>query len=627
MTTKSLPDDPATKYAVMVVKDRHPASDHVKEACERHLRDLEAGVHLWLPERGVRFEKFCQTCCVVNNPITTKIEPFHPIHWQQFVIYSAMSWTVKPGDKLKRQPGARRFWYVYLETAKGSGKSPLAAAFGLYILTSDIYWRLDGTKEPIMKPQCFAAASTQDQAIQVAMEPAAEMVRNSDLLADVQGCEIMGGNRPDRIICKQRGGFIQAIGTHWEGRGQAGLIVNFIDWEELHEQVTRGHVDNLDAGFKGSVQPLMLMNTNAGKQKEGMAWEENKKAIQASRGDGLDNYFAFIANVNEADIPEPGSKRWYPLKRHWAKANPSIGVTIRDDYIYNRVEKATTVADRLEVLRLNFGIWGTVDSEYINYHQWKKAEIEEFDESLLEGAEVYLAGDLAEKNDFIALAALFHCTDGIYRLRVHNYTAKGTLKTRDEMSSGHLLHWEEAGWIKTCDGSMADFEMVVDDIEMYIKNYTVNVMTVDQWRYEKLQELLDKREIKWWMREDKVEAFFQTGIEIVKHPMLYAKSNKKGALWMEQSINRFEEMVKGKNDVPEIEIEVNPVLRWNLSSAVILFDNQRNRRFDKKASASRNQGKIDGLVASVMAAGLSDRKLPKDNLESPWDDPNYKFEG
>jgi phage terminase large subunit-like protein len=50
----------------------------------------------------------------------------------------------------------------------------------------------------------------------------------------------------------------------------------------------------------------------------------------------------------------------------------------------------------------------------------------------------------------------------------------------------------------------------------------------------------------------------------------------------------------------------NPVLTWNASNAVVATDPAGSRKLDK----SKATGRIDGMVALVMAVGLASRSKP-----------------
>jgi phage terminase large subunit-like protein len=70
-------------------------------------------------------------------------------------------------------------------------------------------------------------------------------------------------------------------------------------------------------------------------------------------------------------------------------------------------------------------------------------------------------------------------------------------------------------------------------------------------------------------------------------------------LWMPSSLEAFENlMIEGK-----LHVAVNPVMRWNVASAVVRDDpaGTGNRVFDKR----RATGRIDGVVAGAMALGAA----------------------
>ena len=91
-------------------------------------------------------------------------KPFVVLPWQAFIIGSLFGWL--------GADGYRRFRTCYTETAKGSGKSPLAGGVGLYGLTSD--------GEP--RAEIYAAATKKDQA-QILFRDAVAMVEGRERAA------------------------------------------------------------------------------------------------------------------------------------------------------------------------------------------------------------------------------------------------------------------------------------------------------------------------------------------------------------------------------------------------------------------------------------------------------------
>src|SRR5699024_4514144 len=131
-----------------VVAGRIVAGPHVRNAGERHLIELKEGGErglVWGVEavdRGVSFFE----AEVKLNCGGFEGDPFILLPWQAFIVGSLFGW--------KQEDGSRRFRQAYIETGKGSGKSPLAAGIGLGMLCADGEWRAE----------VYAAAVKQDQA-------------------------------------------------------------------------------------------------------------------------------------------------------------------------------------------------------------------------------------------------------------------------------------------------------------------------------------------------------------------------------------------------------------------------------------------------------------------------------
>ena len=134
--------DQVTAYATAVKARRIVAGRLVRLACQRHLDDVaHADVKglVWradLAERGIEF--FSEILCLpeetaaeetVDDAAPVDGSPFVLRPWQQFIVGSLLGWYTAAG--------ARRFRDAFIETAKGSGKTPLGAGLMLYLLVAD----------------------------------------------------------------------------------------------------------------------------------------------------------------------------------------------------------------------------------------------------------------------------------------------------------------------------------------------------------------------------------------------------------------------------------------------------------------------------------------------------------
>src|SRR5690606_7983228 len=123
-TRRRPPADPATAYARDVVAGRIIAGPHVRDACRRHLRDLEDGPGrglAWVVKDAERAIRYFRTVLKLNGG-EHEGRPFELEPSQAFIVGSLFGW--------KRADGSRRFRIAFVEEGKGNGKSPLAAGIG-----------------------------------------------------------------------------------------------------------------------------------------------------------------------------------------------------------------------------------------------------------------------------------------------------------------------------------------------------------------------------------------------------------------------------------------------------------------------------------------------------------------
>lgn len=123
--------DPATQYAQDVNEGKILAGPDIRNSCARHLRDLNEAKQrglVWDVEAVQRAIDFFAKVLKLNGG-EHEGKPFILLPWQCFVIGSIFGW--------KMEDGTRRFRMVYVESGKGSGKSPLSAGVGLYCLVAD----------------------------------------------------------------------------------------------------------------------------------------------------------------------------------------------------------------------------------------------------------------------------------------------------------------------------------------------------------------------------------------------------------------------------------------------------------------------------------------------------------
>ena len=591
----------ADTYAAAVVAGEIVAGIHVVAACDRHLRDREADVHDWDPRYSRVFYRYLSQLRVPDA--TGRMAPWVVLPWQAFLIDSMFNWRVRPGDALDRVPGTRRFREVTLYTSKGSGKTTLFAAVALWNLHFDYYICPDSGFVGVQEPQCFVLASTHQQAVETALVQAREFLLTPAFgaTAKAYGGESAPGHR---ITSSRTGGFLVAVSG--QSRGSGGRRVQYLQVEELSEMDAKqmATVDAYNASTKAARQPLVVLLSNAGKERLGPAWEQRTRAIQVAQGDGPDDALALIYEVDPADVPKPGSKQWFPPKRSWIKSNPSLGHTVREDYVLKEIARADTALKRDDCRRLVAGIWPGAETELCTLDQYMALEAPDWEQPPTD-ASLYVGIDLGSSDDLTALAYLWE-HDGQLWARVDHYSSWEGLRKHADKSTGHLLEWGRAGHIKTTtDAATLDYRLPASDLLAILRRYPDHYVCRDPWAKGRFDDVLSRDlgvEVVEWAEGDEPRLSGRT-LSIQPHSQLYARKGA-GNLNMESSIDTLSTVIANV----EVKVPVCPVIRWEIQCVEILRDTQQNRRFSR-ADQSR---KIDGIVAWAMACGLMDHRKRQD---------------
>lgn len=594
-TSSSAPTDRATRYAIDVVAGREIAGPHVRNACRRHLKDLE-DAHL----RGLHYDeaeaakviRFFETKLRLNGGQFEGL-PFilHPA--QAFKIGSLFGW--------KRADGTRRFRRAYIEEGKGNGKSPFAAGVGLYGMTAD----------GEAGAEIYPLASHRDQAM-VLFRDAVKMVRYSpDLAARLS---FSGGEgREYNIAWLKTGSFMRPLSRD-AGRTGSGPRPHFGLADEVHELADRSAMEMVERGFKFRRQPLLLMITNSGTDRNSVAWEEHEWAVRVAAGNhdaptdptfiGApldDTTFSFVCGLDEGDDPltDPSC---------WKKANPLLGVTITEEYLAGVVKQAKDIPGKLNgILRLHFCVWTDAETAWMTRATLEPC-IADFDPAEHAGEPVWMGLDLSQHRDITAIGAVVKTgqIEGkpTFDAWVEAWTPGDTYQARELRDKLPYADWINQGHLHAPRGESISYLHVAQTLVEYSRNFEVRLVAYDRFAFRRFEE--DAAAV---------------GLELpfAEHPQGGVKKGKPivtggEGMWMPGSIRLLEEaLLEGR-----IRLKRNPVLISAMMSAVIEEDKWGNHWLAK----TRSVNKIDAAIALAMAMGAAmaeDARVPV----SPWDDPAF----
>jgi len=347
-TTDTRGLDRVNAYATAVLDGTIVAGPHVRNACRRHLDDVEhiheRGFH-WDDAAARRvFNFFERKLKLSEGQFDNQAFILQPM--QEFILGSIFGW--------KRADGTRRFRRAYIEAGKGCGKSPLVGGIGLYGLVYD--------GEP--GAQVYAAAATKEQA-SILFKDAVKMVRQSpDLKAQLKPSG--GYEREYNLAHLKTASFFRPMSKE-AGKTGSGLRPHFALCDEVHEHPGPEIMRMLEAGFKFRRQPLLVMITNSGSDRLSVCWKEHEMACCVAAGTmtpdevyeyvgetwpGSDDYFSYVCALDKDDDPLEDESCWI-------KTNPLMGVTVskviycssgcvREEFFKRRTRHLTVVLLRLD---------------------------------------------------------------------------------------------------------------------------------------------------------------------------------------------------------------------------------------------------------------------------------------
>ncbi len=466
-------------------------------------------------------------------------QPFELIDWQEQIIRDVFG-IMKPN-------GYRQFNTAYIEIAKKQGKSELAAAIALLLTCGD--YEHGG--------EVYGCASDRQQA-SIVFDVAVDMVEQCPALK----ARIKPVLSQKRLIYKPLGSFYQVLSA--EAYTKHGLNVHGVVFDELHAQPGRQLYDVMTHGSGDArKQPLYFLITTAGNDPHSICYEVHQKAKDILSGRKIDRtFYPVIYGANEDDD-------WTDPKV-WAKANPSLGITVDIEKLHAACESARhNPAEENLFRQLRLNQWVKQSVRWMPMEKWDACSYP-VNPALLRGRLCYGGLDLSSTTDITAFVLVFPPIDedDKYTILPFFWIPEDNVDLRVRRDHVPYDIWKQQGFLQTTDGNVVHYGFIEQFIETLRTQYDIREIAFDRWGAIQMTQNLE-------------------GLGFTVVPFGQG----------------FKDMSPPTKELMKLTLEQklahggHPILRWMMDNVTVRTDPAGNVKADKEKSTE----KIDGAIATIMA--------------------------
>jgi phage terminase large subunit-like protein len=484
-------------------------------------------------DRASRIVDFIQTFCRhVEGERAGDLFQLEP--WQSSHLREAFGWL--------RADGSRRYRTIYLEVPRKNGKTTLISGVGLYMLTAD------GEQGA----QVYSAAADRAQA--GLTFGAALRMTNADPELRTR---IKHYASAKRLVVGSTGSTWQVLSA--DAYTKHGLSPSAILFDELHAQPNRELWDVLTTGTGARLQPLTYAITTAGHDRTSICWELHEYAVKVRAGLIQDDSFLpliFAADEGD-DWKDPAT---------WAKANPNLGISIRQEFLEQEAIKAAASPGRENAFRrLYLNQWTEQETRWLSVDRWDRcASQSELHPNDLIGMPCFVGLDLSSTTDLTSFGLWFPEQAAILS---YSFIPKSRAAQAEERDRVPYTAWERDGFLEFAGGEAIDLEHVYARLVDVISQYDVREVGFDRWNAAHIASMLER-----------------DGIPHTPVRQGYGLSSPMKEV--ERRVIRA-----------ELTHFANPVLRWAVANVAVRTDAGENVMPVK----GRSRGRIDPLVAVLIA--------------------------
>ena len=474
-----------------------------------------------------------------------------PMAGRPFVLEPWQRSIVREVFGRKRPDGLRQYRKVFLAIPRGNGKSTFAAGLALHMLL------LDGERSA----KVYSAAADKPQAA-IVFETAEKMAMASPTLS-----KYVKPYRNKTMEYPSAGSKYIVLSS--DAYTKHGLNPSGIVFDELHAQPNRELFDVLQTAMGKRAQPLMIMITTAGFDQNSICYEEWDYAKRVA--DGVIDDPTYYARIWAADPDDD-----WTSPAIWRKANPNYGVSVKEEFLKQECARAlASPAYQNTFRRLYLNQWTQQENRWIDMAAWDACggALPE-----LAGRACYAGLDLASTTDIAALVLAFPAggergSEGegepIYLLPFF-WIPEENMIERERRDRVPYSTWVRQGLVEATPGNVIDYAYIRQRLNELADRYEIREVAYDPWNATQLSVELQG-----------------DGLNMVEM--------RQGFASLSGPSKELLRLVLSKG----VAHGGNAVLRWMADNVSARQDPAGNVKPDK----SKSSGRIDGIVAAVMAIG------------------------
>lgn len=530
------------KYAQDIVDGNIAACENIILACKRFLSWFERD-DMYFDyadvDQKIRFVAKMKHSTGIHNR-----QPFILLPWQQWCFASIFGWKWTSNN-------LRVTENVMMFMARKNGKTATCAAIALVAAVCD--------KEASPEIE-FVANNSQQAAI--------GFTQTKDYAESLDPKKKIFKRFRSEIRIPPVKGTIKVLAS--ESMGNDGYNSSVFILDEFHAQPNWDLYNVMVSSQGMRQQPLAIVITTAGFLLNGYpCYEMRKTCTEILRGlKQDDSYFAALYELDEDDDWKDEST--------WIKANPSLGQTVRYEYLRGQVKQATNNTSlEIGVKTKNFNMFCQSADVWIT-DTYIQNSSQRVDVSKLIGEYAYMGVDLSAISDLTCTSVMFppnkfrEYYPDKYIFKTFVYIPEEAFET--SINAELYKQWKRQGYVTMTSGNVVDYDYILLDQKQVMQDTTLQGVYYDSWNAT-----------QWAINAT------NEGLPLEPYSQALGNFNKPTKL--------FEMLIKSG----KVIIDDNPCVRWCFGNVELKTDWNENCKPIK--SAGDKNKKIDPVISMLEALG------------------------